>query len=296
MVYGYSKNSHGFTLIEIMLVIAIIMIIFGIVLQSGKSLNTTVELENASRNVDLKIRTAKARSIGALDDKNYGVHLESSKAVIFDATGAYADGAAGNEVFVLPNSIEISSITLSGGGSDIIFQRLTGNISTDGNFVLRVKADTTKTKTIFVNSYGQSSFSSFASSTGPLINNARHTHFDLGWYLDSPTLLSLKWYNGATLMLDKGIDTAAYFDPGTGVFDWEGTINESGINQKISIRGWKDPITNNTILCVIRHNNENNKLMIYFTNSGEKHIATYENAAGVISVVAGTHGGTKDPQ
>jgi len=267
-----------------MIVLAIFSIIAGIVLQQGSSLSTTVELDNASKNIDLKIRTAKARSIGAVNDKNYGIHFESSKVVIFDGTGAYVDGAAGNEVFDLPGHVQINSIALNGGAADIVFDRLTGNTASFGSIGLISTKDASKTKTIFINANGQNSFSSFNTSTGSAIANARHTHFNLDWDIAGSSQLILKWYDASNnLILNKSIDAAGYFNAGNTEFHWQNTINESGINQKISIDSWLDA-SNYAVLCVIRHNTENDRLEIYFDT--EK-IATYTNSSGVITITPG---------
>lgn len=287
MLYSSVKYNRGFTLIELMIVLAIFTIMIGIVLQQGRSMNATVELENASRNIDLKIKTAKARSVGALDDTNYGVHFEASKVVIFDGAGIYADGAASNIELILPASVEIYSISLAGGGtgSDIFFERLTGNTVNFGSVVLRSKKDTTKTKTIFINTNGQSSFSSFNTSLEPEITNARHTHFNLNWDIGSSSQLILKWYNASnSLILAKTISTSAYFNADKSKFTWESTINESGIDQTITINSWLDA-SNYTVLDVIRHTTEKNKLEIYF--DAEK-IATYANSGGVVTITPGS--------
>lgn len=286
------NRSHGFTLIEVMIVLAIFSIIAGIVLQQGSSLSTTVELENASKNIDLKIRTAKARSIGALNDKNYGIHFESSKVVIFDGTGAYVDGAVGNEVFDLPGHVQINSIALNGGVTDIVFDRLTGNTASFGSIGLISTRDATKTKTIFINADGQNSFSSFNTSTGPAIANARHTHFDMGSNIGGPNNLVLKWYNypSGTLKLPKTISMSGYFSGDR--LNWEGTINESGINQKMTINSWLDA-DNHTVIDVIRHNTENDKLEIYFD---AELIATYINDGTAITITPGSGVSLMEPQ
>lgn len=291
MAFSLTKNPRGFTIIELMMVIAIITILTGIVLQHSRSLNTVVELENAVKNVDIKIRTAKTRSIGALNDKNYGVHFEASKAVIYDATGIYVDGAPGNEVYDLPQNVEIYDISII-GSPDMVFDRLTGNTANFGSIGLRSVNDATKTKTIFINANGQNSFSSFATSAVPALTNARHAHFDLGWNIENSDKLIFRWYDASdALILEKQIDAAAYFNVGQTEFHWEGTINESGINQKITVNSWLDG-SNNTVLDIIRHNTEDDKLKVYFNKAGEKHVATYTNTAGVITLVAGPDGGT----
>jgi len=284
MVNNYIKNIRGFTFIELMAVLAIMMILVSMVFQQGRLLNNTVELENASKNTDLKIRTAKVRSIGALNDKNYGIHFENAKVVIFDGTGAYADGSVANETFILPENIEISNIALSGGGSDIIFERLTGNTSNYGSISLRSKKDLSKIKTIYINASGQDSFSSFASSAGSAITNARHTHFDMGSNIGGPNNLILKWYSYPlnNLILNKSFAAAGYFSANK--LNWESTINESGINQRITINSWLDA-DNHTVIDIIRHNTENNKLVIYFD---AQIIATYVNNGTAIVVTPGS--------
>ncbi|MFA6096785.1 MAG: prepilin-type N-terminal cleavage/methylation domain-containing protein [Candidatus Paceibacterota bacterium] len=287
MSYSSVKYNRGFTLIELMITIAIFSIIIGVMLQQGRSMNTTVELENASRNIDLKIKTAKSRSIGALNNTSYGVHFEASKVVIFDGSGLYVDGAASNEEFILPTGVEIYSISLAGGGtgSDIFFERLTGNTVNFGSVVLRSVRDTTRMKTIFINSNGQDSFSSFNISSGPAIANARHTHFNLNWDIGSSSQLILKWYDlSNNLILTKSISTSAYFNADKSRFNWESTISESGIDQTITINSWLDA-SNYTVLDVIRHNTEADKLEIYFDT--EK-IATYANIGGVITITPGS--------
>ncbi len=287
MVISEKIKKNGFTLIEILVAMSIMMIMLAISINMSKSLNDSVELENASKNVDLKIRAAKARSIGALADSNYGVHFDISlnKVVIFDAAGAYVEGAAGNETFALPDKIEIYNIALNGGGADLVFDRLTGNTVNYGSVGLRVTADVSKIKTIFINSNGQSSLSAFGTSAGPALTNARHTHFNLNWDIGSSSQFILKWYDSSNnLILNKPIDTAGHFNAGNTEFSWEDTINESGIDQRITINSWLNA-SNYTVLDVIRHDTEDDKLEIYFDT---ERIATYTNNSGVIAITPGS--------
>lgn len=289
------NDKYGFTLIELMVSISILLIVIGVVLQQGDSLKNEVELENAGKNVDLAIKKAKTKSIGAVDDKNYGVHFEASKVVIFDGTGIYDDGASLNETYILPSKVEIYNIALNGGVSDLYFERLIGNTSNYGSIGLRIKADTSKTRTIFINSNGQNSLSAFGTSAQPAITNARHAHYNLSWNIADSTNLILRWYDiSDSLVLEKQIGAAPYFNAEKTQFDWRGTINESGINQELAVRSWKDGV--NSVICVTRYSTENDKLKIYFYKAGEKHIATYENTGSAVTATAGADGGTLDMQ
>ncbi len=282
------QNKKGFTLIEIMAAISILFIILAVTLSVGRSFNDSVNLRNASKNVDSKIRLAKSRSIGALNDTNYGVHFESARVVVYDASVPFDDADLENEVLTLPDNVEINiaDVILEGGGVDLVFKRLTGDTDNYGSVRLRVISDPSNTEQIFINADGQSSFSSFQTSSGPTIANGRHVHFDLGvWDISQiNTELKLEWvendaFENPILSLTP-YDISAYFNAGK--FDWEETIDEAGIYQKLRIHSWIDPITNHTILCVLRDQTEEDKLYISIIGSGCNGIvASYTNAGAV---------------
>ena len=63
---------------------------------------------------------------------------------------------ANNEAVALDSALEIypTPPSLTGGGSDVIFDRLTGKTNQDGTVIIRVKSDTSKTRTITINATG----------------------------------------------------------------------------------------------------------------------------------------------
>lgn len=294
MVFSKKTKKNGFTLIEILVAISIMLIMLAITIDMTKSLNDSVNLENAGKNVDLKIRTAKSRSIGALGDSNYGVHFETSRVVVF-AGSTFDDSDPENEVFTLPDKIEIDVASIDfGGGNDLVFERLTGNTSDYGSVSLRVINDVSKTRTIFINSNGQSSFSAFQTSAGPTLANARHIHFDLGWNIMNATQLKLVWVDGLDTPIGVAtvVDTTDYFNADKSKFDWEGTTNINGTDQNIQIHSWLDG-SGYTVLCVTRSQTETEKLHVYFNDGIEKHIVTYDRNGASVDVTPDIfYGGT----
>jgi len=291
-------DQKGFTMIEVVAVISIMLIIMGIVISSGRTVNDTINLKNTTKGINTKIKLAKSHSISALNGTNYGIYFESSRVVIFEGD-TFVDGDPGNEVYTFSNKIQISNINLvspPGTGSEVVFNRLIGSTLNVGTVEVQVISDPSKTKQIMINSDGQTSFGAFQTSTNSIIENARHVHFNLGWKIESSTVLSLKWVDDFGVERTKtDIDIATYFDGANDIFDWTGTILVDGVSQEIRIHSWPDGSLN-TVLCVMREQTEEQELQI-FTDAGAKNIATYKNVGtGVVNVNAEFDGGIMEIQ
>ena len=288
-------DKSGFSLIEIVVVVFIASIILSIAIVAGRNFSDSVDLENTVKSIDMKIKLAKSRSISALNGTNHGVHFEADKIVVFEGS-TFNASAPTNEVFNLSNNIKINiPVNLIGGGNDLVLNRLIGSTNNSGNISIEVINDPSKTKQIVVNSDGQTSLNSFQTSIEPLITNARHAHFHLGWNIKDAAVLSLKWVDEFEVALaTNDIDIASYLSADESVFDWTGVTAVSGVDQEIRIHSWLDA-SDHSVLCVIREQTENNKLYI-FTDAGAKDIATYEEIAGEVVVGLGFDGGTMEIQ
>ncbi len=298
-----SKNnqlsSRGFTLIEVLAVIAIISIIAAMSVLSWQSFSDSVALGNTAKMIETKIKLAKSYSLSALGDTNYGVRFETNKVTLFDVgtstdiTPSY-DLTDGVEIYDIAmigtggdetcnnNGIKDNSetgIDCGGGGcptciSNLVFNRLTG-ISNKGTFGIRITNRPTKTKTIVINSQGQTGTDNFEASVVSPIDNARHVHFILSsGGIDSFTTLNLKWVekaNPAVIITTKDITIASYFN--SGKFDWSDTITVDLISQPIRIHSWVDIVSGKTVICIMRSATEDQRLEIYFDTS--KNVGTY---------------------
>ncbi|MEW5907764.1 MAG: hypothetical protein AB1643_01085 [Patescibacteria group bacterium] len=137
----------GFTIIEILIFLAIMVIVISIVFVSFTSLRKTQSLDNAVDNIVALINEARSRTLASKDFSQYGVHFESSRAVLFKGT-MFSEPSSDNSEFALPAILEISGIALNGGGSDTVFQRITGKTDNFGTITLRIKSDTGTIKNI----------------------------------------------------------------------------------------------------------------------------------------------------
>lgn len=137
----------GLTFIEIVIATAIILVITTFTLVTLNTFRENQSLKNAVNETVSLINQARSKTLSSQDFSQFGVHFESSRAVLFKGI-TFSEPNADNIVFSLPASIEISGISLNGGGANVIFQKLTGKTDQSGTIIFRVKNDITKTKTI----------------------------------------------------------------------------------------------------------------------------------------------------
>src|SRR3989344_2329202 len=118
-------NQKGFTLLEILMAIAIATIVITIVVFSFSKLNSSQALERTGDLIASVLDEARSLTLSGSEDSQYGVHFEDDQIVLFKGT-SYSPGSASNLVTDLNDFVEIGDIELSGGGDEVIFKRLTG--------------------------------------------------------------------------------------------------------------------------------------------------------------------------
>ena len=80
---SYAKSGKGFTLTELMVVLAIIATITTVTLSSQSSFNKTLVLANTAYDIALALRTAETygvgnRAIGGIVNAGYGIHFQKA--------------------------------------------------------------------------------------------------------------------------------------------------------------------------------------------------------------------------
>ena len=143
----------GFTLLEILVAIAIIVLVTTLLGYVLSSFGESNKLTEADLGVIGMLRDARARTMASKSSSNYGVHFETTKAVLFQGN-IYDQGNALNESYVLPSGTEISAITLTGGATEVVFTRLYGTTTASGTVTLISKKDSSKTRTVTIFSTG----------------------------------------------------------------------------------------------------------------------------------------------
>ncbi len=145
--------KKGFTMLELVVVVAIVVLLASVIITSFSKFRNSKVLDTGVENTLSVLVKARGNTLSSKNAYQYGVHFEATQAVLFRGA-TYSSSDTNNEVALLDNALEISFISLTGGGSDVLFDRLTGKTDMDGTVVIRVKSDTTKTKTVTINATG----------------------------------------------------------------------------------------------------------------------------------------------
>jgi prepilin-type N-terminal cleavage/methylation domain-containing protein len=135
-------QAHGFTLMEILGVVAVMTILMTIVLTSFTTLNKNQALDKTAKYVASIIEEARGNTLFSKNDAQYGIKFASSSVTLFKGA-TYSAGSSDNVVYELNPLVSISNISLSGGGSEMVFDRLTGNTTQTGTITLSLNSSTT---------------------------------------------------------------------------------------------------------------------------------------------------------
>ena len=144
-----SKKITGFTLIEILIVLGIMTLILGILLSTFVNFKNKEALEKDTILVAEVLRQAKHLTFNSKNSNQYGVHFNLNSIVLFVGP-TYSAGSPTNEVYNFNPDIILYNTNITGGGSDIVFKKLTGDTNNNGTITLKSKiASTTKSISIY---------------------------------------------------------------------------------------------------------------------------------------------------
>lgn len=147
------KDRRGFTLIELIVVIAIATILFAIIISGFSGLRQHSDFNLAGDDSISYLQEARAKTLSSDSASAYGVHFETTKFVLFTGD-TYDPLDSSNKDRPLPSTVEISAIILTGLGDEIIFKRLTGETDQSGTITIRLTSDPSVTRVIEIASTG----------------------------------------------------------------------------------------------------------------------------------------------
>ena len=141
-------------LLQLMIGIVVIVVISSIVALNLTRNLSHQALTNTIGDVSALIEEARSRTLSGDHEQTYGVHLESTKAVLFSGT-SYDPSALGNKTVKTSSGIVLDSITLAGGGSEILFDAVSGDTDEDGTFIVKKATTDEGEKMVTVTHAGQ---------------------------------------------------------------------------------------------------------------------------------------------
>ncbi|CAN5231498.1 hypothetical protein BH09PAT2_BH09PAT2_11530 [soil metagenome] len=144
-----TNSTRGFSLIEVLLSIALISILAGIGIPVFRGLQTKNDLDVATTTVAQTLRRAQTLSQAVDGDTSWGVKIQTGSITLFKGTSYAARDQTVDELFTISSTIVPSGIT------EIIFTKFTGAIASSSTTTL---SNDTDSRIITTNSKGMVSF------------------------------------------------------------------------------------------------------------------------------------------
>ena len=148
-------QNKGISFVEIIVIISIISLICAFAIPNLSQFHKQQTLNNAVEDTVSLINEARNNTISSKNSNTYGIHFESSKVTLF--AGSSYNISSANEEIDFDSSVAIPStggINLNGGGSDVVFDRISGDTSKYGTIIIQLVSDTTKQKIISISKIG----------------------------------------------------------------------------------------------------------------------------------------------
>jgi len=226
--------EKGFSLIELMIVVAILISVGAIVIPSIASFQEAPQLNNAFEEVISILRIAQNRTLSSEANSKYGVYFDTATTphqyVLFKGASFSSRDVSYDLTYPLLPAVEFYEID-TGDDDEIVFDRLTGFTANSGSISVRLKNDTNKTKTVYIDGSGViSPIAPSVYSDSSRIKDSRHVDFDYSRVINTATEDMTLTFNGNVL---QTIPINQYV--GSGQFDWEGTFNIAGTDQTLRI-------------------------------------------------------------
>ena len=282
------KYTRGFTLIEIIIVISIIVFLISVSIISYRSFEKSTELKKTTQDIISILKLAQAKTTASNEASQYGVHFENNKYILFKGS-EYQSESEDNKTYNISNRLEIYDMNLSGGGIDIIFQRINGKTEQNGNISIKIISNPSEFQTISIKSSGIIELSDIIECCQTnRLTDTRHIHLNTGWSIQNSIILTLSFPDDPEA--NTNINMIDYFNGDKTEFNWSGTITVSEEDQELQIHTHLLNETN-TILCIHRPKDENSKLLDILIDSNS--IISYD-INGEISI--GTYGGVLEIQ
>jgi len=146
MIAKANKKNFGFTLIEVLLSVALLAVLAGFSLPVYRALQVRNDLDIATNTVVQSLYRAQVLSQAVSSDASWGVYVGVGEIVIFQGDSYVTRDDIWDEVFDLPTDITPSGLAA------VVFDRFTGDTQTTGSVILN--SNTNETKTITINNKG----------------------------------------------------------------------------------------------------------------------------------------------
>lgn len=144
-------QNKGITLIEVLIVIAILAVIFAVALPQLSDFKKTQSLRNTADQIVSLLNDARAKTLASEGGNYFNVLLEEDKATLFSGASFSESDPYLKEVTFEPGVILPSeNIDLESGSDTVSFLKLSGDTNDFGEIIIEIGSDSSLTKTISI--------------------------------------------------------------------------------------------------------------------------------------------------
>lgn len=153
MNHALRDTERGITIVELIVVVAVVFILVGIAFQGVSSFRDSSVLAKVADDAGNIIKDARSRTLSSVNASSYGVRFATSSITLFRGS-VYIANDPSNEILNLPRLVRVSSVDLTASSSIVVFARLTGQPTATGTVTLLLERTPSKTKKIIIRSSG----------------------------------------------------------------------------------------------------------------------------------------------
>lgn len=146
-----SRSQRGFTLVELIIIIALFAVVAGFSFPYFRSRNVQHILDSSSDELHGILRQAQGRAMSGHSSSAWGVHWGNGEYVLFAGDDYNARNTDLDLVIDYPNAINITtSVNVSGAPypEDVVFEPLTGTTDADGTITVTASIGDTERFTV----------------------------------------------------------------------------------------------------------------------------------------------------
>lgn len=129
---SFKMNRRGFTIIELLVVLAIISLIAGLTLSSLTTFRSRRAVKNAAAEIVSALTLARSRTLNGLNDTVHGVYFATSSLVIFSGGIFNPNDPSNQAINLIPAGLAISLTN----GQSVIFNRRSGVTNNVGTITI----------------------------------------------------------------------------------------------------------------------------------------------------------------
>jgi len=251
------KRNLGVTFVELMVLIGIIIILTGIALPAFQFFQKGSALNEEAEQIINTLRLAQNKTLASEETSQWGIYFTTSTSphqyILFKGEDFASRATSSDEVYQLSGQIELYEVNLA-GGAEVVFDRVTGVTDQPGSVSLRLKADITQTKTIYISNAGKVGLATpSVPSDANRIKDSRHVHFDYSRLISTSTEKLVLTFDSS---VTQDIIIADFLKEGQLI--WENEVDVGGSLQRLKIHTHRlnDPDTQFSIHRDRRYNDK----------------------------------------